>query len=718
MKASQADLSILEFLDISNFDFTVIGALQTRPGSATFLTGPAMNATVGYNAVGFSNGGFVGFIGAVNNSLAVTTGASYVGGQVSSIYEFSNLNGQSYIMFSSKGFFNYAPFSFSGATVNIGSITLSQVYFITGQTFGYLLDPADQIILNQADSPVNKNWDFTTFVNRLFFCNGDHFYKWDGNNNYLPNPSFASFADLNSIEASVFQAPRGTSLWVSYSQWQTPVSGGLTLSINSFPYKYGLPPGTSLFAGISATGVGTSFSSITYTYSWGYVNERGFYGPVSSPITVSGATTNSSIFLFGFSTAATAIGGFSVPSGYGIGYSGSNSYFGNTLTVFSGIGIYRDNGPGTGRYFINYAIPYSTAAPSLGWARFEDRGYPQNLGLPEPTCIFATLPPQYVEIYNNQMFMCGFSQAPSTVQFSDIGNPESVQPQNNFDVRTNDGDWLTGMKSALQQLFFFKNKSFHVLTGSDPTNFVLNPISDQYGCISNNAVAVYESYLLFLDRKGICMFNGSNPQIISSKLDPIFANMNIQAAQNNAWMLHNKQRNQIWCGIPVNGSTLINQIVVYDYLLNAWTHFDGLNTACATPGYGSLPLQTVYFGGYSSYLGVFGSSITSDFGLTITAYAQTQYFSDLGQSVEKMWRRLMINTISGIGATSIWNIAFYANYMSAISLTASMGGISLTARYELGISAKALSVRFSTSTTTDTLQLQGLTVESRYQRAE
>jgi len=781
MKSSQADLSVFEFTDISNLDFNAAGALQQRPGSQSFITGFALSSSVvvSYN-------GTTGVATAFSGTMIIATGATLFGSKVSSIYEFNNLNGASFIIYSQPGGFNY------GSSAMLQNFSLQQLYFVdSNNQVKYLLDPIGYAIGSTTtvlpgvgtllDYPVNQNWTFSTFVNRMFFANGDHFYKWDGFTAIAAHEvTTTSPGDYTFILSGLANATVGavythntysytvlytiaSGLILSCSGSGAPLSSGTltkfsgtgdasiafsSVAVNSGAdnitsyysvvpsvYKYGLPAGTSLFTS-NALSAGTSFvnavGGLTYTYSYGFINDRGFRGPVSSPVTLSG-TSLGLVSLFGFSTLFYNVNsipaiGFTIPDGYGIGATQINSWAGisSVLSASTAISakvvVYRDNGPGTGRYQIGFAYtaPYLSGAslyPQATAGFFQDPGFPTST-IPEPTCISATLAPQFLEIYNNQMFMAGFSQAPSTVQFSDIGEPESIQPENNFDVRTNDGDFLTGMKMAFNQLFIFKNKSFHALQGDNPDNFILNPQSDQYGCISHRAIATFQNYMVFLDQKGICLFNGAQVEVISQKLDPIFANMNIQAAQNNAWMVHNKQRNQVWCGIPVNGATLINQIIIYDYLLKAWTHFDGINTAHGVMGYGDRTQKTVYFGGYSGIPGRFGASLTSDFGQAITLMAKTRFISDMGNSVEKMWRRLFINQVSSIGATVSWNVNLYADYQTNLAATLSHVGQTFQTRTDFGVPAKALAIQFYASNASDILQLTGFTVESRYQRSQ
>jgi len=202
-----------------------------------------------------------------------------------------------------------------------------------------------------------------------------------------------------------------------------------------------------------------------------------------------------------------------------------------------------------------------------------------NLSLGTTPCndnLYFTLAPRYLEIYNNQLFMAGFSSALSTFYFSDIGEPEGVPPENFVEVRTNDGDRITGMANFLGSLLVFKERSFHVLSGDNPTNFLLREISNQYGCLSNRAVVNFEDRILFLDRKGIVEYNGANIRVISNPIESVFLGMNLTAAKDNAVAIHNRLSNQAWFAIPCDGSTENNCVIVYDYLLDAWTIFEGV----------------------------------------------------------------------------------------------------------------------------------------------
>lgn len=671
-KASPFDNANTEFLDIANMDLFHPGALQQRPGTATFVTG----FSVLYNASGVTQ---------------IPTGP------INGFYEFSKLSGYSSLVFTSQ------PQSNINLGQTNGSLWTIQNNAVNSVSLAWYLSPIG----------VSAQVSFSGFNDQLFMADGNAFYKWDGASGTvgiysLPKPSLAlSFSLAATTGHAVGQYPVAT-LTASYS-WID--SQGFIGTPCSLTICSGLPTSTS--------GNG-------------------------APLLVWGTT----IVYYDAIAAFTGVGpGFIGPGGYNLGTSQTLSYAGVSNFGSSAVcvALFLDSGPGTNRYLYSYLssltaiagpgssfifqpsdvtlgnviipIPgfdYTSGAMVVPQIPF---GYQNSLSvIPEPTCISPTLPPRYLEVYNNQLMSAGFSQAPSTVQFSDIGQPESVQPENNFDVRTNDGDRITGIRSAFQQFFIFKRNSFHALSGSDPTNFNLRQISDQYGCLSGKAIAAFENTLLFLDKKGIAEYNGADVEIISTKVEDVFLSMNIAATYDKAIMIHQKPRNQIWCAIPTNGSTLLNTVVVYDYLAKAWTYNNVVPFDSMAMAYGGLPTPQTFVGGYSGYPFQFGSSFTSDMGQAITMSIKSRFITEVGQSTESCFRRLYINQKSNLGATLTWNINLYADYQNSIAATFLMSGTSFQLRSDFGLIAKAMSTQFITSTSTDIITLHGFTIESRFQR--
>lgn len=442
--------------------------------------------------------------------------------------------------------------------------------------------------------------------------------------------------------------------------------------------KYSLPHGTTL--AISFTGAVSGFTGL-FQYAYGYLNDRGFLGGV-------GPVTGASI-----EETAAVLTGFTLVTDYGI----------------TAIAIYRTNPDGVDLFDYTLIAPNSTLYIDTNTGTLGD--------ISAPTYLWFTLAPKYIEIANNSLFHAGYTSLPSTVYFSDVGEPEGVEDTSFFEVRTNDGDMITGLKAFTANLMIFKRKSFHTLLGDNANNYQLRQESDQYGCLSNRAIASYEDLILFLDEKGIVEYNGAQPRIISNKIEPIFKSMNIIAARDNSIAVHVKDRNEIWFAIPCNGATFNNCVVAYDYLLKAFTTYEGNNISSLAIGLFSFQQDTIFYGGYTGSIHYYGSSLLADDGRAITCLIQTRFVAPFGQSIESQFRRLFVNVEPVTGLTSVLNIEYFKDFdSSAAALTRSIYQATFQTRVDFGIPAKSLSVQITNSSTTDPLVFYGYALEYRKQR--
>lgn len=602
---------------------------------------------------------------------------------INSLYEYENSSGFSKVIFTGGSYAYYITgtvfdilrssfaVGYSGVTITAanGPTTVHSLYLgVTG--------------LNLFDG----EYSFVSYDNHLFSANGRNFWKSNGLSTYL---------------------------------WGLP-----------------MPPPPSLGDGVSpVTGQGSSapngFSGYYY-YRFGYINNRGTWGPMSSGNTgyvLSNRDGQSSVILdlkilqnqyqgFGISSLViyrTQALASLWPSSGGGGVTNqiSDSFF-KAVRVLP---------VGSTRYFVDTDPNQGlTSAPNVisydpiiyRYYNFSQSGFAGSYSI--FFSIGETFVPRYLDVYNNQMMMAGYSFLPSTFFFSNIGDPESINPLNSIPVRTNDGDRITGIKSFNGAFMIFKQKSFHILTGEDPANFALRELSDQYGCVSHRAIAQYNDFLLFLDRKGIVKFNGANFEIISTPLDPLFQRMNLTAALDKATMVHDKVRNQVLIGMPIDGSTVNNITIVYDYLLDAWTTYDGYDPQQYVTIKGRNSEYQSFFSNYSNMIHNFWPSLTSDNGVGFTVQAKSRFVKLFGESIEEQFRRLYLNVDPITSATIGLTINFYQDYGTSNVLTRTMYADPFQSRIDFGIPAKSLSFEVSKNDADTILRLHGFTIESRLQR--
>lgn len=476
----------------------------------------------------------------------------------------------------------------------------------------------------------NLLFDFVTFVDWLFACNGAEIFKFDG--------------------------------------------------VNS--YNFSLPPGTTptITPGVSN---GTGFTGAVQ-YAYGYLNNRGYYGPAINLGTFAG-------------TGATQItvSGFTAPTGYGI----------------SAIILYRSEADSSNLFQYTSLSPSATSYVDTGSTAI-------TLGTrAAPTNLFFTMAPTFMEIYNNQVFYAGFSSALSTAYFSDIGEPEAIGSTAFIECRTNDGDKLTNLKTYQTSLMFFKQYSFHQLTGGDPTQFSLDEKSTNYGCLNNRCATTWEDYIWFLDSKGIVEFNGSNTTIVSQKVEYIFKRMNLDAARRNAWMAYDKRRNEVLCSIPVDDSEVNNLIVIYDTVAKAWRTDNGISAISFGIMQASFSVETAFYGGYSGLLEFQGIPEFTRQGQNCTLVIKTGFFAPQGHSVQDVFRRLFLDVELTPGITLPILVRFYINQgitTPVLERTMYMGQ-TFQLREDFGLSAKDMALEFIYSGSYP-LRFNGFTVGRRYQR--
>ncbi len=597
--------------------------------------------------------------------------------KITGIYEYNvnsinNNGGSSNVIFTGQstiyqafGFGNQVLFNSFGFTSFVGGTSVALDIYATFTATGYTYFLGGTFW-----------YDFETYSNVLWGGNGNNFWKYDGNFKFFSLPASRPFID----------------------------TGGL---------------GMTLFSGSS--GVATGMTGI-YFYNTGYINNNGYFGALGALNNVIQATGTTQIVI-NWNLPPVTTYGFDV--GYGItalaiyraGPYPTPAPQINQLT-YTQIGVLALNG----QTFVdtNLAASATLAPTSIGVSPEIYGGTliatsPKNNGrvdyLGNNAVVFR---PKYIELYNNQMFFSGFSANPSVVWFSDIGQPESIQPEFNFDVRTNDGDEVRGMKSYLSSLLIFKTNSFHRLSGQDPANFALSEMSNQYGCVSNRAACVAKNTCYFLDRKGIIAFNGANVDIISNKIDPIFARMNYAAALDQAIMTYDKVRNEILVEIPIDGSSVNNFTVVYDIIVQAFTTYDGIRASSATIAKGTLNNFSYLYGTYNGAILNNGSSYLSDNGTAYTALIQTRFFNEIDPATTKQWRRLFFNVDQVAGSTL--QVDLLANYGSSVSVTRYFQQTPYLSRIDFGIPSTALSFTLTNFSAVDTLKLHGFTVEYRFQR--
>jgi hypothetical protein len=324
-------------------------------------------------------------------------------------------------------------------------------------------------------------------------------------------------------------------------------------------------------------------------------------------------------------------------------------------------------------------------------------------------------PAKMMELYKNHLFW--IPEDSSSAFFSDLGEPEGWNPEWEFEFRTNDGDKCRAMKAYANRLVVGKELSLHEVTGDDAETFLTREISTDYGILNNRACCTWEGRFWFLDRKGIAEYTGGIPKIVSDKIEDMFLRMNLSAAKETAQMIYMKQRSEVWTLIPIDGSTINNLLVVWDIVGQQWYFWSGPNISILAKLIGRMGKETAFFGDYQNRVNTFGTSFMGDNGAGFTSLVRFPYQHEMGESVEKLYRRLFVNADSLVGTSApIIDIKLRANYGESYQVHASLVMNTFQEEINFGIPAKSLSVEIAHFSAVDSIRLHGYALEHRWLR--
>jgi len=103
----------------------------------------------------------------------------------------------------------------------------------------------------------------------------------------------------------------------------------------------------------------------------------------------------------------------------------------------------------------------------------------------------------YLEEFMDYLFAAGDSSAPNNLYFSNKGDATAWDAVDTIAVG-DDQEVITGLKKWNNALYIFKESSLYVLTGSSRSNFVVSPLSTDFGLIFPFAIGSDDSGIYFV----------------------------------------------------------------------------------------------------------------------------------------------------------------------------------------------------------------------------
>jgi hypothetical protein len=166
----------------------------------------------------------------------------------------------------------------------------------------------------------------------------------------------------------------------------------------------------------------------------------------------------------------------------------------------------------------------------------------------------------------------------SRVRWSHPGVYDRWREDDYIDVEVGkNGDEITALVPFRDHLLVFKNRSVHAIYGDNPDNFAVVNLSNEFGAVSQEAVAVSPFGVFFFDRAGgLWAWDGSTFRWPFTPMASLLRDGVIPPDRRNevavGWV-----ENRVWVGVPWRGvSTQRGRTLVYDPAVGrqgAWTMY-------------------------------------------------------------------------------------------------------------------------------------------------
>lgn len=238
-----------------------------------------------------------------------------------------------------------------------------------------------------------------------------------------------------------------------------------------------------------------------------------------------------------------------------------------------------------------------------------------------------------VEYHKNHLFLAGDETNPSRLTFSELCTNatapsciETFTATDIVDVETNDGQIIRSIKSALDCLYIFKDRSIWRLCGNERDTFTLEQMVSGIGTLSNQSVVLINNQFVFTTGDcDIATYNGGlDVKIISSKVEGTLEGLNYDRCDDAVAVAFDDGTGDedYYVSMSGPGSGTHNLVMLYDTFHQAWSKFSGINAnVISTYELGTLQ-RAIIFGDYTGDTHRYPTG-TNDDGTAITSYYQS-----------------------------------------------------------------------------------------------
>lgn len=230
--------------------------------------------------------------------------------------------------------------------------------------------------------------------------------------------------------------------------------------------------------------------------------------------------------------------------------------------------------------------------------------------------------PKYVEVFRDHVFYAGMSASPQEIVFSEPFNEDGFLIANGAGTFKVDST-VVGLKVFRDVLYIFCADKIYKLAGSSSSDFVMQPVTRQIGCLDNGSIQEIGGDIIYLAPDGLRTIAGTDKigdVELGSVSRQIQARIN-QITFDNITSLVIRDKSQYRLFYPGTNQSEINAkgiIAVFKANQNTggigfeYADIVGIKPSCTDSNFISTDNELQVYGGYDGYVYKFdvGSVIT------------------------------------------------------------------------------------------------------------
>src|SRR3990167_3575374 len=278
-------------------------------------------------------------------------------------------------------------------------------------------------------------------------------------------------------------------------------------------------------------------------------------------------------------------------------------------------------------------------------------------------------------------------------------------------------------------LVIFKERAIYNVsfTGDNDIPFLLKKSNSPVGCVAPFSIQEVENGLVFLSADGFYYYDGNNSYKISTNIQTTLSGYNT-VRFNQAVSIRQKGKNRYFCALPSSGQTNNDVIVVWDWVLNAFSIYTGFATASMAIVWVSGLEERPYFGDYSGFVYRMDTG-TDDYILNVQTAIDAYYYTNWKHYDDIINQKGVPNVVIYYqAANSILTFAYsydfenadtysqtfsiatgaavYGTAIYGVDVYAGSGG--LQQRRDLDGRGRVVRFKFANSTLGETMQIDGI----------